>query len=110
LAGKCKDTRDVFFLTSAHEDEIVEAPSSRGTHKITPPAVLDYSKCQAGMDRSDQVLSHYSFEIKTIKWWKKLSFHLFDLATVSAHSLHTKTNKKKLPLEIFYENLLKDAR
>jgi hypothetical protein len=33
LAVKWKDTRDAFFLTSAHEDEIVEAPSSRGHTK-----------------------------------------------------------------------------
>jgi hypothetical protein len=70
LAIKWKDTRDVFFLTSAHEDEIVEAPLSRGT----PTTVLDYNKYKTGVDRSDQMLSYYSFERKMIKWWKKLSF------------------------------------
>jgi len=28
------------------------------------------------------------------RWWKKLFLHLYDLAVVSAHILHTKTNKK----------------
>jgi hypothetical protein len=32
LAIKWKDTCDVFFLTGVHEDEVVEAPSSRGAH------------------------------------------------------------------------------
>jgi hypothetical protein len=105
LATKWKDTRDVFSLTSAHEDETVEAPSSRGTHKIKPTAVLDYNKYKTGVDRSDQMLSYYSFERKMIKWWKKFFFHPFDLAIVNAHILHTKTNKKKLPLEIFYEKV-----
>jgi hypothetical protein len=109
LAIKWKDTCDVFFLTSAHQDETVEAPSSRGTHKIKPTTVLDYNKYKTGVDRSDQMLSYYSLERKTIKWWKKLFFHLFDLAIVNAHILHTKTNKKKLLLEIFYEKLLKDC-
>ena len=58
-----------------------------------------------GVDRSDQMLSYYSFARKTIKWWKKLFFHLFDLAVVNAHILHTKTNKKKITLEIFYEKV-----
>jgi hypothetical protein len=40
-------------------------------------------------------------------WWKKLSFHLFDLAVVSAHILHNKTSKKKMLLEIFYEKVVK---
>ena len=30
LAIKWKDFRDVLLLTTAHEDELVEAPSSRG--------------------------------------------------------------------------------
>jgi len=42
LAIKRKDIRDVFFLTTAHEDVIVEAPSSRGAHhKIKPAAALN---------------------------------------------------------------------
>jgi hypothetical protein len=66
---------------------------------------LDYNKYKTGVDRSDQMLSYYSFERKTIKWWKKLFFHLFDLAIVNAHILHTKTSKKKLSLEILYEKV-----
>ena len=58
-----------------------------------------------GVDSSAQMLSYYSFTRKTIKWWKKLFFHLFDLAVVNAHILHTKTNKKKITLEIFYEKV-----
>jgi hypothetical protein len=69
LALKWKDIRDVFILTTAHEDVFVEATSSRGTHcKIKPAAVLDYNKYESGVDRSDQMLSHYSYERKTIKW------------------------------------------
>ena len=79
----------------SHEDVLVEAPSSRGAHhKIKPAAVLDYMY-KTGVDRSDQTLSSYSFEKKTIKWWKKFFFHLFDLVVVNAHILHNKTSKKK---------------
>jgi hypothetical protein len=67
--------------------------------------VLDYNKYKTGVDRSDQMLSYYSFERKTIKWWKKLFFHLFDLAIVHTHILHTKSNKKNLSLEIFYKKV-----
>jgi hypothetical protein len=97
LAIKWKDICDVFFLTTAHED----VPSSRRDHhKIKPAAVLDY-KYKTGVDRSDQMLSYYSFERKTIKCWKKLFFHQFDLAVVNAHILHNKTCKKNTSLEIF---------
>jgi len=57
-----KDIRDVFYLT-AHGDVLVESPSSRGAyHKIKPAAVLDHNKYKTGVDRSDQMLSYYSFE------------------------------------------------
>ena len=95
LAIKWKDICDVFFLTTAQEGVLVEAPSSRGVHhKIKPAAVLDYNKYKAGVDKSDQMLS-YTFERKTIKWWKKLFLHLLNLVLVNAHVLHNKTSKKE---------------
>jgi hypothetical protein len=43
LAIKWKDVRDVLFLTTANEDVLVEAPSSRGAHcKIKPAAVSNW--------------------------------------------------------------------
>ena len=96
MAIKWKDIRDVFFLTTAHVYVyvLVEAPSSREAHhNIKPAAVLDYNKYKTGVDRSDQMLSYYSFERKTIKWWEKLFFHLFDLVVVNAH----KQQKQQTP-------------
>jgi hypothetical protein len=51
------------------------------------------------------MLSYNSFARKTIKWWKKLFFHLFDLVMVNALILHNKSSKKKMSLEIFYEKV-----
>jgi predicted RNA-binding protein with PIN domain len=74
LSTKRKDIHDVFFLATAREDVLVEAPTSKGEHhKIKLAAVLDY-KYKNGVERSDQMLSYYSFERKAIKWWKKISF------------------------------------
>jgi hypothetical protein len=59
LAIKWKDIGDVFFLTTAHEYVLVEAPLSRGAHrKIKPAAVLAYKKYKTGVDRFDQMLSY----------------------------------------------------
>ena len=68
LTIKWKYIHDVFFLTTANEDVLVEAPRQE---KHIPAAVLDYSKYKTGVDRSDQMLAYYSFERKTIKWWEK---------------------------------------
>jgi hypothetical protein len=100
---------NVFLLTIIHEDEFVEAPSSSGliiTKKQT--ILLDYNKYKTGEDRLDQMLSYYSFERKMIKWWKKLFLHLYNLAVVSAHILHTKTNKRRFHWK-FKKKLPKDC-
>jgi len=101
LAIKWKDVRDVLLLTTAHEDELVEPPSPRRANsKIKPAVVLDY-KYKTSVDRSDQMLSYYTFARKTVKWWKKLFFHLFDLAVVNAHILHKKIKQRKNVTENF---------
>jgi hypothetical protein len=52
LAILWKDIPDVFFLTSAHEDILVQAPSSRGAHhKIKPAAVLNYKYSVVRLDQ-----------------------------------------------------------
>jgi hypothetical protein len=90
LAIQWKDIRDIFYLTTSHEDVLVEAPSSRRTHdKIKPAAVLD----KFGMERSDQVLSHYSFERKT-KLWRKFFFLQFTLVVISERILHKNKEEK----------------
>ena len=95
MAIKWKDIRDVFFLT-AHGDVLVESPLSRVVHHIIKPdAVLDHNKYKTGVDRSGQMLSYYSFERKTVKWWMKLFFRLFGLVVVYSHILHNETSKNK---------------
>jgi hypothetical protein len=52
LGYQVEGHRDVFFLTTAHEDVLVEVPSSKGAHhKTKSAAVLDYTY---GVERSDQ--------------------------------------------------------
>jgi hypothetical protein len=57
--------------------------------------VLNYNKYKTGVDRSDQMLSYYSFSRKTIKWWKKLFFHLFDLAMVNSCTTNQATKESR---------------
>jgi hypothetical protein len=40
-----------------------------------------------------------------IKWWNSVFFHVLNLAVVSAHILYTKTNRNKIPLEMFNEKI-----
>jgi hypothetical protein len=105
LVIQWKDIRDFFFLTTAHEDVLVRAPSSRGAHhKIKPAAVLDY---KYSVERSDRMLLHYSFYRKT-KLWRNIFFLLFDLEIDNAQILHNKSGKKGTSLEMFYEEVAEE--
>ena len=52
----------------------------------------------AGIDRSDQMLSYYSGLRKSIRWYKRISFHCTEIFVFNAHWLNTKFGKRKLSL------------
>lgn len=103
LSIKWKDVRDVFMVSTKHTAEMKEV-QQRGNHqKIKPTAVVDYNKNKVGVDRSDQSLSYYSFRRYSVKWWKKLFMHLFDLSMVNAWIVYNKTRSgKKMSLVEYY--------
>ena len=41
-----------------------------------------------GVDTGDQLQLYYGFSHRTIKWWRRLFFHLIDLAIVNAYILY----------------------
>jgi hypothetical protein len=97
LAIQWKDIPDVFFLTTAHEDILVQAPSSRGAHhKIKPAAVLDY---KYSVEKSDQMLSHYYtvFQKHTLSWQEKLSTHFSSAQRMRQTGQAVKTYYNVLP-------------
>ena len=101
MALKWRDKREVLVLSTKHTPAMqvvsVRAPGGR-VEKLKPVAIHDYNKNMAGVDKSDQLMQYYSFKRKTIKWWKKVFFHLFNLALVNSQKLYNLwriKNKKK---------------
>jgi hypothetical protein len=48
---------------------MIAAPDSKGEKKKQKPrAVMDYSNSKSDVNTSDQMLSYYSFERKSVKW------------------------------------------
>jgi len=105
LAIKWKDIRDVFFLTTAHEDVLVEAQSSKGAHhKIKPAAVLDHSKYKADLERSPDVV--ILFILKEDNKMVKETF-LSPLQPGNGQCTHLAQQNKQegKSLEIFYKKV-----
>ncbi|KAL8587389.1 hypothetical protein ACOMHN_062123 [Nucella lapillus] len=60
--------------------------NNRSNQKLKPEAVQDYIDHMAGVDKSDQLMSYTPFHRKTMKWWKKMFFHLFTLSIIQSSS------------------------
>ena len=80
-----------------------------------PQVVEDYNQNMGGVDNSklltnhlhfacmwssycyagDQMLLYYGFSYRSVKWWKRVFFHLLDLALVNSYILYKAVTKSK---------------
>lgn len=98
LALKYHDKRDIHMLTSIHQAQIAltDKHDKEGVPITKPVAIMDYIKKMGGVDLSDQSLQYYDVLRKSVKWWKKIFFHLFNLMVVNSYKLYLKfTNEQK---------------
>ena len=102
LRLKWKDKRDVFLLSTLHDDSMVEVQRrlrfvTGGTEKIWKPKAVDkYNKYMGGVDQSDQLVLYYRYSHWQVKWWRRVLFHLLDLCLVNAQILYNTVHGNKL--------------
>ena len=75
-----KDKRDVRFLSSLHNNEIAEDNK--------PIVLKDYNKWMRGVDKSNQYLSYYNSEHKSVKWWKPIFNSLLETCLTNSYILY----------------------
>jgi hypothetical protein len=64
------------FQSTAHAHHIAEIPGMwAACWKEKPTSAMDSNKHKTGLEQSHQMPSHYSFQSKSAKWWKKLFFY-----------------------------------
>lgn len=106
---KWRDTRDVLMLSTAHSADMkqVSVRSKTGELlKFKPNSIIDYNINKTGVDHGDQMVSYYPFQRKSLKWWKKMFFHLFMVTVVNSYILKNRVNQhKKITLRTFIINL-----
>lgn len=98
LACKWKSNRDVLCLSTQHAARMstVSVRGKGGPNDIEKPdIILDYNQNKTGVDRADQMYSYYPFQRKTLKWWKKLFFHLFVMAVVNGYIIFKEMRGRK---------------
>lgn len=103
---KWKDKRDVMMLSTKHDDSMVNVVHHGNDH-TKPTMVVNYNQCKAFIDLSDQMAAYGPFLRKTVKWYKRLAFHLITSTTiVNAHHLYKKINNKKMGITEFKEAIV----
>ena len=101
--------RPVTLLSNTHDDSMIckarwSRPAPGGREEIQKPHVVDQYNCfMGGVDKSDQLLCYYAFSHRTVKWWRRLFYHLLQVAIVNAYIMYSETNQsgRKLDHEAF---------
>jgi hypothetical protein len=68
---------------------------------MKPKCIVEYSCKLGAVTQTDMLLIYVQCIHKSVKWYKKLAFHILDIALLSAHSLCLMQNEKVMPLYDF---------
>lgn len=104
---KWQDKREVLLLSSEHTSHY-ESTSSRRTRtpKYKPLVQIKYNKYMRAIDRHDQLLSYYSCQHKTLRWYKKVVIHLIQICLVNGFLLYRIINNSNIELHPFRKHIL----
>ncbi|XP_033347678.1 piggyBac transposable element-derived protein 4-like [Bombus vosnesenskii] len=111
LAIKWHDKKEVRMLFSAHGAALIKSEKRdyrTGLYKKKPSCIADYNSNMSAVDRVNMILSTLNSPRKTIKWYKKLFFHLLDLAIYNAYILYQKSTASKQKFNEFHLALIRD--
>ena len=94
---KYHDRKVVYLLSSFGRPDVIQIRSRRNkAEEIARPHIVHvYNQYMGGVDRADQLVSYQSVALKTVKWWKKLFFHIINLALVNAYKLYQEVYPEK---------------
>lgn len=103
LLTKFYDKKIMYVISNVHSNNIENTTrwdNKKKTNIHIPKVIKDYSINMKGVDNSNQLISYYELNRRTIKWWKRIFFHLVDMSIVNSWILYKlKTNKKISQLE-----------
>lgn len=88
MVGKWRDKRTVAYLSTEHENNMVEFIDKRGQSKMKPLPIIKYNAHMSGVDRADQMMSYYPCERKSVRWYKKIFIHIMQMILLNSFHLY----------------------
>ena len=107
LCLKHHDKREVCLLSTIHDANEVLVKNRFGNHVLKPEVIVAYDQHMSGCDLADQLMTSYSFLRCSLKWWRKLFFHLLLLLLNNAYILNKKFGSVSLNHEHSLEYIAK---
>lgn len=101
LCMKWHDKRIVHMLTTLHTDTLIDTGKKdhiTGASIKKPACVVDYTQKMRLVDKADMLISSIQCVRKTLKWYKKLFFHMLDMCMLNSYYMYLVKTGKKPPL------------
>lgn len=111
LAVHWKDRRDVYMLTTLHKDTMTATKKIdrvTGNKYLKPECVVNYNANMGAIDKTDMLLSSIECVRRTMKWYKKLFFHIVDMSLLNAYSAYKTVTGKHISLADFQLQLINE--
>ena len=91
IISKYHDRKIVYLMSTVEESKLVQTGKinpRNGQTVLRPSLVVSYDKYMGGVDRSDQMVSYATFNSRTLKWWKRVFFHVLSLSVLNSYLLY----------------------
>ncbi|KAK2579876.1 hypothetical protein KPH14_007557 [Odynerus spinipes] len=90
MMGMFRDKRDILFISSEFKPNLIEVENKR-KEKLRKPLVLHkYNKVMNGINRKDQMLSHYTCSRRTFQSHIKLWINIVETLLLNSFFLYAK--------------------
>jgi len=88
-----RDSRLVSGISNVFGTDFIEKvkydKKAKKTLKMNKPKLIEeYNMNMHGVDRADQMVAYYGFSRKTMKWWLKAFFYLFQVSLGNAYQIY----------------------
>ena len=107
---KWSDKRVVHVLTSIHTDKMVDTGKIDRVTKnsiMKPEAVLEYTNKVRLIDKADMMMATVNSLRKSTTWYKKLFFHILDMALLNSYYMFLVKTGKKPPFLDFSKSVIR---
>ncbi|XP_046671370.1 piggyBac transposable element-derived protein 4-like [Homalodisca vitripennis] len=88
MCAKWKNQREVMYISTEFDNEQVEFVGKGDQKKSKPHAIVKYNSHMSGVDRTDQMLSYYPCDRKTLRWYEKITIHTIQMMLLNSFTLY----------------------